>query len=260
MGAMFRFALLVVCGCGRLGFDARSVDELDAEPVTPRACGASTQAPDPLTIDGTTFQFTSFTNDREAIDSVTVEAKIGDAVVAMAISDDAGNYTLSVPTGGTSPVLKLRYAKVGFFTTTVYLDAPLDHSIARGDPALLGPSDGPLWGLGGMGSVYSSANTTRDDTAGTLNINVVDCDEQPLAGVAVALDTTPEVFSYLGTDGKPALAATATIAPFSFVVGFNAPAALTTVSATAAGKTFPTASYPVKPGEENTLVRVRPID
>lgn len=260
MGAMLRVGLLVVCGCGRLGFDAISVETSDSDASTSQACGASTQAPDPIAIQGSTFRFTSFENTRAAINNVTVEAFEGDARLATVVSDDAGQYTLTLATGGRAPLLHLRYSKAGFFTSTVYLDAPLDRDIPRGDPSLLGPSDGPLWDAGAMDSVYATTTATLDPAKGTLNINVVDCAEQPLAGVEIALDTMPEVIAYLGTDGRPSSSATSTISPFSFAVGFNAPPGMTTVSATGGGRTFAPVPYPVAAGDQNTLVRVRPLD
>jgi hypothetical protein len=257
--------LVVLTGCGRLGFETSSSVRPDAAgdaAVVRRPCGAALTAPDPVTISGTTFEFTSFTNNRRALPDTDVE--ILDAAgtpIASMRSDVTGAYSLPISTGGVAPTISIRYSRGGYFTSRFYYDAPLDRDLVIGDAMVLNPSDGPIWNVGAMDSVYSSAGIPRNAAAGTLNINFLDCANQSLGGVALALSAQAEVGSFLGgSTGMPDRTLTESETPLAFFVGYNAPAVSTTITATAPGLEFAPQTLNVASGNEVTLMVVRPLE
>lgn len=260
--------LVVLAGCGRLGFDASASAVRpdaagdDAAPAVRRPCGATTTAPDPVTITGSTFEFTSFTNNRRALPDTEVEIldAAGTPITNMR-SDVNGTYSLSIPTGGVAPTISIRYSRPGYFSSRFYLDTPLDRDLALGDGIVLTPSDGPIWSTSAMNAVYAPAGIPLDAAAGSLNINFLDCSNQPLAGVSVALDAQPEVGAYLGGNtGMPDKLLTASQTPLAFFVGYNAPAVATTITATAPGLEFAPQTRDIAAGSEVTMVVVRPLE
>jgi hypothetical protein len=255
---------IVACGCGRLGFEARSLagDAVpdDDAPLARRPCGPTNAAPDPLTVEGRTFEFLDFDNNRSPLVGATVQAfDAAGTLVGSTTSIANGKYVLSIATAGDAPTLRIRYTLGGFFSTTTYFDAPLDHDIALGDQANLTPSDGPLWSAGAMGSIYASVGEAIDSARSTMNIVAQDCSDQPLAGVSISIDTTPTLATYLDDMGRGDASATATGVRYPNLIIFNAPPVATTITATASGLEFAPQTWPILAGDENTRIIVRPL-
>lgn len=248
-------AAALLTGCGRFAFDelAGSPDAtaIDAAPMA--RCGRAPTAPDPLTISGQTFRYTSFDNKTTPVDGVGVIVTLG-AVMAGATSDSTGDYTLAIPTGGRAGAFEMQIARAGYFTTWLSSDLPVTGNLSgmRLDPVLrLG--DAPIWDMGSMGSVYSAGQTTYDPQRGTLNVAIYDCDENPLPGVSVSFSQTPAKQFYLSPDGSPSNT-TATATPFTHAIALGMPAGPVTIHVTGAGKTFEDRTVMVRAGDNNTLV------
>src|SRR3954470_11067999 len=97
---------LVLGGCGRLGFEGRDGDGTNGRPsdgATGAAlgrCGEPRPVADPLTIAGTTFEYTNFTNGVMPTPNVQIAVISGTTTLASTTSDASGAYTLAVPTQG----------------------------------------------------------------------------------------------------------------------------------------------------------------
>lgn len=104
-----------------------------------------------------------------------------------------------------------------------------------------------------MGAVYGAGNATEKQSAGTLTATVLDCNEQPIDGVALTLSPEPGSAYYSGSNGYPSSSLTATLAPFDLYVALNAVAGPTQVSASKAGLVFGELDVDVTPGDVSTI-------
>jgi hypothetical protein len=248
---------LLCAACGRVGFDPHG----DGIAAAGRPCGAQPSAPDPVTITGTTYRYTSFGNTRGAIAGVTVAAVDAQgAVLAQVTSSPQGDYALAIPTGGTAPMVSLRYTDGADYTTTVYPDAPLDRALAPTMTTLFALGDGPLWSGGSMASIYSTVGATLDATKSSMTIEAYDCAGVALEGVAVTVTPSPEVLGYTGPNGTPVDTLTTTALPDTLVVAFNAIPGMTHVTASKPGFTFVEQDVLVAQGHQNQVVVVRPVE
>jgi hypothetical protein len=255
---------LVAAGCGRVGFDARGTNDATGGMQAQRPCGATTTAPDPVMLAGVTYDYNGFLGNLGEVPQATVAAADrSGTVLATTTSDSAGNYALEIPTGGVAPLLVMTFTQDSFFTTTAFFDAPLDRDTTSPSQQVWIDGDGPLWTLGAMVSVYETSLTgqTVNQTKGSLSVTATDCSGQPLAGVSITVDPEPDELDYIGTaQGYPLAGATATLAPNSEAVGFNAQPGTTHISATAPGYTFEDQTVEVLGGSNMTLIEMRPLE
>ena len=248
------FVISVAAGCGRIDFDA-------GQDLALAPCHASARAPDPVTIRGDTFRFSSFANTRDVVAGATVTAQgPTGALLAQTTSDTTGAYTLTIPTGGTAPRVALRFEHVGDFITTMVLDLRLDHDVVAPDATLYTIGDGPLWSGGSMASVYSSASLSVDPARSTIDVLARDCADQPLDGVEITITPAPQLASYLTTSGLPSAALTGTNAPFTIAVAFNAVPGATHITARKPGLTFLDQDVVIPGGDFMTLLTMRPAE
>lgn len=90
--------MIALAACGRVDFGPRDAGDASLSPIA-RPCGGGTAAPDPVTIQGMTYRYTGFNDQRQRIANVTVTAfdELG-AALAETTSDPSGAYRLSLPT------------------------------------------------------------------------------------------------------------------------------------------------------------------
>lgn len=253
---MLRAVVLVVfAGCGRLAFEPTSADAAPPD-ATARVCP---EAPvdDPVVITGTTFSYEGFDGVRMPYDNVTVRAlSPANAVLATASSD--GDYQLVVPTGGAPTPARLEYARPGYYTTTVTLDAPLARSITAPTGISWRPGDGPIWSTGSVGSVYSTAGATRDIALGSMDVIVLDCADVPVEGATVTASPPPAVTFYQADSGTGPDSATG--ARYGRAVLLGAPPGPTRVTATHPTRAILGAELVVEAGTHVAIVVLRASD
>ena len=234
----------LVASCGRIGFDAREGG----------VCPITQAAPESLAVTGETFTYANFQNGTTPLGDVPITARDGSgAVLATTTSDASGDYTLAVGTHGVPLDIELDYAPGCCLETHVFDDQAIDRDVAGLDMGNWQLGDGAIWGDGQMESVYGAAGATRLPTTGTLSVVVHDCDEQPIDGVAVALDPPPGTLAFSGANGFVA-GATTTQPPFDLAVALNALAGTNHVSATKTGYAFGSAAIAVQAGEHSTVL------
>jgi hypothetical protein len=240
----------LLVACGRLDFDRGSDTVVDH-------CASNPVAPDPVTIRGKTFRYTSFDNNRTAVADVVVSE-----TSAMTTSDANGDYALAVPTGGESREITIAYAKTGYLTTRVVFDHAIDRDVTGRNVPRFELGDAPIWTATQMDMIYdvaSNGTVARDPARGILNIAVRDCGGSPIAGATVAISPTPEVFTYQGDDGRPIMG-TATFPLFANAFGFNAVGGPTTIEVTHPDHAFLPFVVNVFPGDFNTLAIARSLE
>lgn len=258
---MYRASLLLLGACGRLGFDAlhgaapdAAVDTVDA--IVARHChDPATPAPT-ITVSGTTFYYTSFTS-TNPLAGVTVQIADGSATPPSATTDMQGHYSVSVATNGAPVPAQLVYAAPSYFTTTLWLDAPLTHDLTGTASPYVWGGDAPLWNSGAMGVVYQAAGVTEDPMAGSINVRPTDCAGNLIAGVSVQISPSPGQLFYIDATGQPSSTLTATVDPYPTAFAANAVAGTTHVTLSGGGLTWPALDIDVLAGSNNTLVVVR---
>ena len=213
-------------------------------------------APDPITIAGHTFEYTSVQNTVQEIPGAVVTAQLGSTPLAMTTSDAQGGYQLAVPTGGHALALSVRYAPPGYLASTVWLDAPLDRDLLGAPSPYIWPGDAPVWSDGAMNSVYSYPGLTRSPSAGTLQVEVRDCGGTPVPGVTVA-SSRGGTMTYIDSDGIAKTSLTATQGVYDDALIFNAEPGSTTLTLTGGGLVWTPVTIDVLGGEETTLVLIR---
>ena len=243
--------MVLVCaaGCGRVGFDELA------------PCGLrNASAPDPLTIVGTTFAYANFTGSKLVVSSVDVTVlDAAGGILGTAQSDAGGSYSLSFPTGGREEVVKLVFTQPAYFTTTTWLDTPLDRDVTGKNLPIWTAGEGPMWNTGAMGTVYSVSRSSIDSTKSTLVVSAADCTGVALPGVSISVSPAPGEGEYLGSNGQPAFGASGTTAPTGAFVGFNAQPGPTRITASAPGYMFEPQTVQVTAGDQVTLVEMRPL-
>jgi hypothetical protein len=231
---------MTLASCGRLQF-SELVDARDASvDSSPFACPAQ-PVPDPLTISGTTFRYTTYTNDRALLNAALVELVDGSGQIATSMTSNAsGLYTLSVSPSIHPGPYSLMYSRTGFEDTNVFFDRAFTRDIQGAYQPIWTAGDGPLWSTIATDSVYETARMgyPRDPARGIVNVAVRDCADAPLAGVQVALDPPPGLMSYQADDGTPNTNLTTTTGTFAHALALNVPAGLVHVTASAPGLRF----------------------
>lgn len=89
-----------------------------------------------------------------------------------------------------------------------------------------------------MGSVYSANPNPYDLAKGTLNIAVRDCDDNIVEGAAVSVTPAPETLQYIDSGGLPSTQISATVAPYTTAIAFNAIPGPTHITVTKDGVTI----------------------
>lgn len=262
------FVVLLGAGCGRLSFSGSGQGEVDAAedagggPADAYVGCGLRATPDPLTVSGQTFRYTSFDNDRNAMPGVA--ASLLDRATGTIIDDDTsmgdGSYSLQVTTGGLPADVMLQFEADAFFTTRFVPDVELDADVAGANAPLWSPGDAPLWNANAMGMVYDVVGATLDPARSTVNIAVRDCAGNAVEDVAVIADPAPGTLVYQGADGRPSATASGTVAPFAHALLLNAVPGPTRITGTKAGVTFVELTLDVPAGDFNTLTILRVVE
>jgi len=198
--------------------------------------------------------------DKQAVANVDIAVlDAANGILGVGQSDATGAYSLAFPTGGLKEAVKIVFTQASYFTTTTWLDAPLDRDTAGKNLVVWSAGDGPMWSFGAMQTVYSTSMTTLDSAKSTLVVVAVDCAGVALDGVAISVTPAPVEGDYLGSNGQPAPGATGTMSPAGQFVGFNAQPGSTQITASAPGLMFAPQTVVVPSGDQVTLVEMRPL-
>ena len=252
-------AVLALCGCGRVGFEARGgVDAGDAMAARLSPCPLPASVPDPVDVTGATFRYTSFDNASAVISDVDVTAQVAGATVAQTRSGVSGNYQLRVPTAGEPVPVVIVAEQTGYYTSSLHSDVPLAAAAAGQRGAVFTYGDLPLWSAAAMSSVYGTAGEPLDSQRGTINVAVRDCDGGSLAGVRVTITPAPRTQFYQDPQGT-STNRSATQAPYTHAIALGAEVGATTISASAPGLEFFDLVVDVRPGTNNTLVVIHAV-
>jgi hypothetical protein len=251
--------VLLLAACGRVGFDARAIDDIDAAPdAFQLACSVKPATSQMLDVSGQTFEYTSFNNTTQPVGNVPVTLRADGMTIGTTTSGTDGAYQITYATGGVSRPLVIEYAPVGYFTTTVFTDSVVDMNIAGANMARWQLGDAPVWSQSAMVSVYTAANETLDGERGTLNVAVRDCAGNGIENVTVQIDPPPlGRLAYQDVDGTPSPTRTKTIGPYNHALAYRAQPGRTTITASTDGRTFATTIVDVRAGNHNTLAIVR---
>jgi hypothetical protein len=249
-----RCALLLAAGCGRVGFTPTTASGGDAAVATTAAtaCGAFASAPATVTVSGNVFTYTSFQNTTAPIAGGTITAYGADSGTELAVttSDSNGNYSFTYATGGQARPLRLVLTDAQYMSTTIYTGLAIHADVSN--------LASPMWGTSSMTSVYSDAQVTWQTSLGTVNVMVLDCSDNPIAGVVVDMQPIPGALQYIAPSGYfETDGGTATVAPYTTGVAMNVPIGLTHISATMAGAVFAPQDLEI-PGGAVTMVTMHP--
>ncbi|MCP4448217.1 MAG: hypothetical protein GY811_23195, partial [Myxococcales bacterium] len=177
--------------------DARTQTLADADPNTDappinNVCDPGA-IPDPLTISGVAEDLIG----GDEVGGVTIGAYLSGNGVAVdeVVSGGAGDYSLSLPTGGQAWIGEIRATGDGYIPAHVY-PSQLNRDFTDLTLPMLTPSARTLAGL--------AAGVSIDEDEALVIGFVLDCDEEPVAGVSITHNLTSGVQSYL-VDGAPYL-------------------------------------------------------
>jgi hypothetical protein len=249
----FWAASIMLAGCGRLAFDPVAGDGALGDSQTSFTCPTG-PVPDPLTISGKAFRYTSFTNGMTPIDSADVRVYSMGMPVGAATTLPDGSYTIDVMTSGTAMPTYLTYSKSTYLLTRVFLDGLLDRDLVAGMGGLWSPGDGPLWDDTQMNMIYGTSMVVRATGAGAINVGVRDCANNPIPGVKVIFDPPPGDIRYQDDAGLPSTLLSETGSAFGHVIALNPVAASTHVTAMKDGYRFSEATFTVSPTTNNLLL------
>jgi hypothetical protein len=227
-----RALLLLVAGCGRIGFgalgtrdDATAVAVADARGLDAFGpCPVSRTAPDPIVMSGDTRDSLDVT-----VTDVTVAASnaVDGTPIATTTSNASGTYSLPIPTGGVPIAPVLTVSATGYVSAFYTLSFAFAANFQL-DPIVFSSSD--------IAYIYAQSAQPQMGSDGVLEVGLVDCSLTPISG-AVITTTPPLRIVYVNAAGAAdgSLSATTTSG-----VGFavNAPPGQIQVSVTLAGSTF----------------------
>jgi hypothetical protein len=219
-----------------------------------RRCHWTTTAPDPLTISGTTIDYSTFTVS-QAVPSIPVTIRdattrdiLGSATSGSGSGDSAGTYAIELH-DGIAHALEIDLGDVdGFYTTYQFTGGPVDQDLAG--------HQSPLWNAGAMGAVYGTVGDgyAQGSGSGTLSIQLEHCDGTFVGSGQVTVTPTPDVLAYLGSNAQPS-GTGMTETTYGAVVAFNMPPTPNaTITATAPGLTFESFDAPVYAGPNATVI------
>ncbi len=144
---------------------------------------ASTAAVDPLVISGTVL-IPGLTGVPASASGVTVAAYLGSgtAPLASATTDALGNFSLSVPTGGTPFTGYLLMSGSGLVTAAAYWSRPLTSATTTA-PFVLNSSQENM--------LYTLAGVSPQSGTSPIAFNVTDCIGTPLGDSVVTIGPSP---------------------------------------------------------------------
>jgi len=171
---------------------------LPVAPPAPRFGCVGTQlppAPDPLTISGTVNAQLSFTQSTPSA-GVTIEVHLrsDDSLVTSAVTDDSGNFSVSVPTGGVPFDGYLVFKYTGVVLARAYRSKPV---------AAPTSSVYNLLSSNTLAALYSLAGVSPVPTDSTMILSVLDCNGAPVGDAALQIQpsnaSTGTVFNSAGS-------------------------------------------------------------
>lgn len=259
---------LALAACGRLGFDGGGVSAIDADadidaPPGSGICHRSGVAPNPLTVTGHVFHYLTFDGQLEGVPStVTAFPEPGGPPLDMKTTDSDGGFSLSIDTGKRPQPLFLRAAVTGYFTSSLWIDYAVEHALVGPNSPHIRPGDIPIWTGGSLVSVYGShtPSLTRSDSAGTLAVIALDCDENPVDDVTITLDPPAATPNYLGDSGMFDTTANATVGAYAQAVFLNAVPGPVTIHATHASHVFAPYDISIAAGENVSVAIIHVAD
>lgn len=253
-------AVVLLAGCGRIGFDARSdggLVDVPTDGVAPdgamiNRCAPVTSAPAMVTISGTTVLATSFGAmlTPEPGVSLTVRNGVNGTVFGGGLSDSAGVFSIPISLAGIPREIAIHADKAGYVTSVLSLGYPVDRDI-RG--ALI-----PMTNIGGLDSMYGASGVTRDGALGTFVVNVQDCQENPVANAQLSATPAPERVVYADAQGVPMPTQVMTSAAGSALLLNAAVSPSTAVQATRQGSTYPLRTTPAIAGQTIVIMQLVP--
>jgi hypothetical protein len=140
------------------------------------------------------------------VEGLLVEAFANSAdttVVASAMTDANGDYTLVIMTNGQQLDGFLKATKAGLVDTYLYPPAPLTGDFAGASLNMVNPT---TFGL--LADTLCRAN--QDAAKGTIAVRVQDATDMPVAGATVSSNPAATKACYNGSSGLPSSTATAT--------------------------------------------------
>jgi hypothetical protein len=154
--------------------------------------------------------------------------------IATTTTDNQGNFTLSIDTGGVAVDGFLKATSSSHVDSYVYPPGPLASDTADVRVTMVTPTN--------YGALYAFTQVSEAPDTGVVGLLVLDTTEQPVAG-ATATSTPAATAKYNGSQGFPSSGATSTAAD-GLAYLLNAPPGAITVGAAKQGSTF--ASHDVK--------------
>jgi hypothetical protein len=184
---------------------------------------APTTASDPLVISGHLESLGSLGD--TPVPGATLEARqgAGDAVVATAAADGAGNFVLAVPTGGVPFDGYLVLSRSGYVVTRVYVSRPMSSHVHLGTVFLATPT--------AMDMLATIQGLVWQPGTATILASARDCAGAEIAGAEITFTQGGTPIGTIGTAPIP-------VAPF--VLALEVPPGVTEVSARAEGVTLST--------------------
>jgi hypothetical protein len=224
---------LLACGCGDDGGGGGGEADASTAPAT-------------LTISGTATRRESL-NTNPAAGALVAAYKNSDqnTPVAMATTDAAGMYTMTVTTGGVAVDGYLKSTLTGFIDTYLYPPKPLDAdfagaSINHVDSNTLDLLSGTLCG------------SLQDRSKGVIALLIVDAANMPVAGAMVS--STPTAMKYCYNSGGIPDKTKVMTDTDGIAYMANVTAGEVTVSATKSGLTFSSHKVNARAGVLTTTV------
>jgi len=222
--------------------------------VSVAACGGSdtgpgTDAPvvsQTITVTGTAEELSA--SGANPVAGLLVEAFANTAettVVASAMTDASGNYTLVITTNGSTLDGFLKATKSGLMDTYLYPPAPL---AADFDGASLNMVSPNTFGL----LADTLCRATQDTAKGAIAVLVNDAVGMPVAAATISSSPASNKYCYNGTSGLPSSTATET-QPDGIGYVFNVTDNVT-VSASKSGTTFKSHAVKARPGALTTTL------
>ena len=245
-------------GCGRIGFDNLGDDtvedgsvtgDADAATVFPPPCSIRAMVDDPLDISGTTIRFTTFRTSYVFVPTTAIDVVQGGQVIASTLSDEQGDYSLRVPTGGSAITPTIAITRPGVGTTYVTSNDAID----TGRTLLLETTSEAT-----LNALYALGPYTRRADRGTLVVQSLNCTGVGEAGAAVAVAPAPEAIGYIAADGT--LDGTSTQAPNVAAVAFNVVPGPVTITASAPGRMYYPFTVTVVAGDNQTVVSIMSVE
>lgn len=253
--------LVLVAGCGRMGFEESAAESPDAAvaQAMPDAMATVRLGPCPVTgrsggslrISGTTVDIPAFGGSvpRSGVE-VEVSTMLGGTPMVKTSSQSDGSYSLSVPMAGDELAAYIALRESGLLPSLLVPDGPLDADVVG--------LYSPVASDAAVSTLYWVSGVGRKSTAGTLGVMVLDCDGTPIVDAHVAITPEPAALVYTDDDGNPDTSLTSTRGK-GLVYGLNVPVGTVTVTATKTGETFMSHQVPILDNSHVMGTRLRAV-